>query len=202
VPAPRWGEHATVIICGQHPRFILFRDSKMTDTCAPVDSASGRQNIYANYLLQCTAIKRNRNGQGDEGASEIKRGYGSDQRPLARVLWDARHMIRGPALSAKGNFQPTIAMSVSADTGTGWAKARSRVMEILALCRREENPQSRRPHAAGCRPALVLIVRSAPDEFRASTTVACIAAPSFCSKLESAETIRCPYHAEWSVTAA
>ncbi|HET8613770.1 MAG TPA: aromatic ring-hydroxylating dioxygenase subunit alpha [Sphingomonas sp.] len=137
--------------------------------------------------------------------ADIKRGYGSEERPLAGVLWarDA-HDPTAPALSAQGNFEPDYReVDYSRYWDPEWAKAEIEGVwkkSWLYVGREEDIPNvgDRMPLDVGH--LSFLIVRSAADEFKAFYNSCLHRGTKLCTKIESAETIRCPYHAwEWGV---
>ena len=137
--------------------------------------------------------------------ADIKRGFGSEERPLAGTLWAREaHDPAAPALSAQGNFEPDFRrVDYARYWDPDWAKAEIEGVwkkSWLYAGREEDIPNvgDRMPLDVG--PLSFLIVRSGPDEFKAFYNSCLHRGTKLCSKLESAETIRCPYHAwEWGV---
>lgn len=133
------------------------------------------------------------------------RGYGSDERPLAGELW-RRETYRpdSPALLAQGNHEPDN-HHVSYTSYFDPARAKAEQEHIwskqwLYACREEDIPDvgDRVPLQVGSHS--YFIVRSAPDAFKAFYNSCLHRGTMLCARKESAETIRCPYHAwEWNV---
>ncbi|WP_336972098.1 aromatic ring-hydroxylating dioxygenase subunit alpha [Sphingobium aromaticiconvertens] len=133
------------------------------------------------------------------------RGYGSAERPLAGELWRREsHQPTAPALTAQGNFEPDNGqvdyaryfdpVRAQAEQDHIWTKS------WLFAGREEDIPRvgDRMPLQVG--PHSWFIVRSAPDEYKAFHNSCLHRGTMLCAKHESAETIRCPYHAwEWNV---
>ncbi|WP_303758719.1 aromatic ring-hydroxylating oxygenase subunit alpha [Sphingobium yanoikuyae] len=133
------------------------------------------------------------------------RGYGSAERPLAGELWRREsHQPGAPALTAHGNFEPNNG-TVDYDRYFSPARAKAEQDHIwsknwLFVGREEDIPNvgDRMPLQVG--PHSWFIVRSAPDAFKAFHNSCLHRGTMLCAKHESAETIRCPYHAwEWNV---
>lgn len=133
------------------------------------------------------------------------RGYGSDERPLATQMWqDEAYRPDHPALRAQGNFEPD---NHNVDHRKYYDPTRAQdefefvwTKNWLLACREEEIPQvgDRIPLTVG--PNSYFVVRSAEDEFKAFHNSCLHRGTMLCAKKESAETIRCPYHAwEWNV---
>lgn len=131
------------------------------------------------------------------------RGYGNAERPLLGELWKRDSVGATPAMMARGDMQPDrrevdylryhdpdiFAKELAKIFGKQW----------LFACREEDIPQigDRVPFTVG--PHSYIIIRSAQDEFKAFHNSCLHRGTLLCAKKESAETIRCPYHAwEWN----
>jgi len=132
------------------------------------------------------------------------RGYGSKERPLLSELWDKDSAGPNDAMRARGDYEPDnrqIDYRRYHDTEFFklelekiWSK------QWIFACREEDIPEvgDRLPLQVGTHS--YFIVRSAPEEFRAFYNSCLHRGTMLCAKKESAETIRCPYHAwEWNV---
>ena len=136
---------------------------------------------------------------------EKKRGYGSDERPLAGVLWQRdSHDPAAPALVARGEYEPDHReFDYRRYWDRDWAAAEIEHVwkkSWLLACRDEDIPEvgDRVPLQVG--ELSYFIVRSDPDEFKAFHNSCLHRGTMLCTKRESAATIRCPYHAwEWNV---
>lgn len=136
---------------------------------------------------------------------DIKRGYGSDERPLAGVLWQRdAHDATAPALTAQGDYEPDFRevdyrrywdpQWAAAEVEHVWKKS------WLLACREEDIPQvgDRVPLHVG--ELSYIIVRTAEDSFKAFHNSCLHRGTMLCTKHESGESIRCPYHAwEWNI---
>jgi phenylpropionate dioxygenase-like ring-hydroxylating dioxygenase large terminal subunit len=134
----------------------------------------------------------------------VQRGYGNDERPVIGVLW-----ARDPAgptdfMQARGNYEPDNrnvdyrryydAAYFQQELEHIWKK------QWLYACRDEDIPAigDRVPFDVG--PLSYFIVRTGDDEFKAFYNSCLHRGTLLCSKRESGDTIRCPYHAwEWNV---
>ncbi|WP_327753884.1 aromatic ring-hydroxylating dioxygenase subunit alpha (plasmid) [Sphingobium sp. SJ10-10] len=132
------------------------------------------------------------------------RGYGSTERPLATEMWKREaHRPDHPALSAHGNFEPDN-HHVDHARYFDPARAQDEVDHVwtrnwLLACREEDIPEigDRVPLQVGSHS--YFIIRSGEDHFKAFHNSCLHRGTLLCSKKESAETIRCPYHAwEWN----
>ena len=136
---------------------------------------------------------------------EIKRGYGSDERPLANVLW-ARdgHDAQAPALVETGDHEPD---NREVDYRRYWdpAWAAAEIEHVwkknwLLACRDEDIPEigDRVPLQVG--ELSYLIVRTGADTFKAFHNSCLHRGTMLCTGRQSGDSIRCPYHAwEWGV---
>ncbi|MFT4054129.1 MAG: aromatic ring-hydroxylating dioxygenase subunit alpha [Novosphingobium sp.] len=136
-------------------------------------------------------------------ASKV-RGYGSDERPLAAELWRREaHQPDHPAIAAQGNFEPDL-YNVDHKRYFDPSWAQDEIDHVwsrnwLLACREEDIPEvgDRLPLQVGS--LSFLVIRSAPDTFKAFYNSCLHRGTMLCSKKESGATIRCPYHAwEWN----
>lgn len=135
--------------------------------------------------------------------STYKRGHGSDERPVAKLLWERDSQPEAMALVDRGNLEPDNRLVdyrryydrdyFALEIEKLWLKT------WLFACREEDIPQvgDRVPFDVG--PLSFFIVRSAEDEFKAFYNACLHRGTALCTKLESASSIRCPFHAwEWN----
>ena len=133
----------------------------------------------------------------------ITRGRGSDERPVARVLWDRDSQPQVVALTDRGNYEPDNQhvdytryydeAYFKSELDAVWRKS------WLFACREEDIPLvgDRVPFEVG--PLSFFIVRCKENQFKAFYNTCLHRGTALCAKLESATTIRCPYHAwEWN----
>jgi phenylpropionate dioxygenase-like ring-hydroxylating dioxygenase large terminal subunit len=135
---------------------------------------------------------------------EVVKGYGSKDRPLLSELWGRDSRGPSAAMQARGDYQPN---NRQIDYSRYYDPAFFRLeldkiwtKQWLFACREEDIPEvgDRTPLQVG--PHSYFIVRSASDEFKAFHNSCLHRGTTLCAKKESAETIRCPYHAwEWNV---
>lgn len=135
--------------------------------------------------------------------STIKRGHGSEDRPVAKILWERDSQPQALALVDRGQVEPDNRQVnyrryydrdyFTLEIDKLWLKS------WLYACREEDIPQvgDRVPFDVG--PLSFFIVRSAEDEFKAFYNACLHRGTALCTKLESASSIRCPFHAwEWN----
>ena len=132
-------------------------------------------------------------------------GYGSDERPLAHQLWQKEQYAPShPILTEFSDFIPEpVQVDYSAYHDPAVAEAERKAIwrkSWLYACREEDIPKigDRTPFQVG--KDSYFIVRSGEDEFKAFYNSCLHRGTMLCTKQESGETIRCPYHAwEWNV---
>lgn len=137
-------------------------------------------------------------------SKEKLRGYGNADRPLLSELWARDSIGQSEAMAARGDFEPNKREVdylryydpefFRQELDKIWDK------QWLLACRDEDIPNvgDRVPLQVGSRS--YFIVRSGPDEFKAFYNSCLHRGTMLCVKKETAETIRCPYHAwEWNV---
>lgn len=135
---------------------------------------------------------------------KIRRGHGSDERPVARDLWAADSRPDHVALRETGNHDPDYHQvdyrryldrdHAALEHRHIWLKS------WVGACREEDLPAvgDRLPFQLG--PTSFIVVRSGEDEFRAFYNSCLHRGTELCSKPESGDTIRCPFHAwEWKI---
>lgn len=143
----------------------------------------------------------------DMATRQKVRGYGSELRPLARDQWAREAYLPGwPALTETGNIEPppeSMNVPYSVYHDKDWAQAEEQQIwakSWLYACREEDLPElgDRVPFNVGSRS--YIIVRTGQDDFKAFYNSCLHRGTKLCSKPETGDTIRCPYHAwEWSV---
>jgi phenylpropionate dioxygenase-like ring-hydroxylating dioxygenase large terminal subunit len=134
----------------------------------------------------------------------MKRGFGSDERPVIGRLWERDSVGLSDSMQARGNCEPNHkfvdfrryydADYFKAEIENIWKK------QWLFACREEDIPRvgDRVPFDVG--PLSFFVVRSKPDEFKAFFNSCIHRGTALCVKADSGETIRCPYHGwEWGV---
>jgi len=135
---------------------------------------------------------------------EMQRGYGNAERPVIGELWKRDSMGQSTAMQARGDYEPHNKQVdykryydqdyFKRELERVWQK------QWLYACREEDIPQvgDRVPFEVG--PLSYFIVRSGEDEFKAFYNSCLHRGTILCSKRESSDTIRCPYHGwEWNV---
>jgi phenylpropionate dioxygenase-like ring-hydroxylating dioxygenase large terminal subunit len=133
----------------------------------------------------------------------ITRGRGSDDRPVARTLWDRDSRPAARSLSEHGNHEPdNQQVDYKRYYDEGYFKLEVEKLWLktwLFACREEDIPKvgDRVPLEVG--PLSFFIVRSKEDEFHAFYNSCLHRGTTLCAKLESSGGIRCPYHGwEWN----
>jgi nitrite reductase/ring-hydroxylating ferredoxin subunit len=133
----------------------------------------------------------------------IKRGLGSEDRPVARTLWDRDSRPTARSLSEHGNREPdNQQVNYKRYYDEGYFKLELEKLWLkswLFACREEDIPKigDRVPLEVG--PLSFFIVRSNEDEFHAFYNSCLHRGTALCAKLESSGSIRCPYHGwEWN----
>jgi phenylpropionate dioxygenase-like ring-hydroxylating dioxygenase large terminal subunit len=136
-------------------------------------------------------------------ADKKLRGYGSAERPLLSELWDRDSMGANDAMRARGDYEPdNTEIEYSRYYDPEFFQRELETVfdkKWLLACREEDIPEvgDRVPLQVGSRS--YFIVRSEPDTFKAFYNSCPHRGTMLCAKKESAETIRCPYHAwEWN----
>jgi len=138
------------------------------------------------------------------GRRGIQRGYGNAERPVVKDLWAKDSRPANTAMRQVGTVEP---QNGAVDYRRYYDPAYFR-LEIeklwrkswLFACRDEDIPHvnDRVPFEVG--PLSFFIVHSKPDEFKAFYNSCVHRGTKLCSKADSAQTIRCPYHGwEWNV---
>lgn len=136
---------------------------------------------------------------------KLLNGYGSDERPLAQILWKREQFDPDhPVLTELTDFDPAplevdYAVYYDRDFASGERDAIWRKTWLYA-CREEDLPAvgDRVPYQVG--KDSYFIVRSGEDEYKAFYNSCLHRGTMLCNKQESGDSIRCPYHGwEWSV---
>ncbi|MET0545993.1 MAG: Rieske 2Fe-2S domain-containing protein, partial [Caulobacterales bacterium] len=133
---------------------------------------------------------------------ELQRGFGSDERPVIKVLWERDATGQNSAMQSTGDYQPDNRYVdfkryydkdyFKQELENVWKK------QWLFACCEEDIPNvgDRVPLEVG--PLSYFIVRTGPDEFKAYYNSCLHRGTKLCAKKESSASIRCPYHAwEW-----
>ena len=135
--------------------------------------------------------------------SAFARGRGSQDRPVARELWDRDSRPRAAALAEAGNFDPhNLLVDYKRYYDEDYFKQELEKLWLkswLFACRDEDIPNvgDRIPLEVG--PLSFFIVRSQPDEFKAFYNSCLHRGTKLCSKHQSGTEIRCPFHGwEWN----
>ena len=135
---------------------------------------------------------------------EIQRGYGSEDRPLTRVLWSRDSRPQIDAMKQVGNYEPhhlQVDFKRYYDPDY-YAKELDRLWrkQWLFAAREEDIPNvgDRVPYEVG--PMSFFIVRSGSNEFKAFYNSCLHRGTALCSRAGTGSTIRCPYHGwEWKI---
>lgn len=135
---------------------------------------------------------------------DIKRGHGSEERPLAGELWRRDSHQDHPSLIAEGNHLPNNRQVdykryydhdwFQAEIGKLFSKT------WLYACREEDMPNvgDRVPFDVG--PLSFLIIRSGEGQFQAFYNACLHRGTALCAKPESGASIKCPFHGwEWNI---
>lgn len=141
---------------------------------------------------------------GTTTTRELQRGYGSDERPVTRVLWDRDPAMPDAAMTEMGNFEPereTVDYKRYYDPEYARAEFDKIWMKSWIYAAREEdlpNVGDRLPFQMGSKS--FLLIRSGADEFKAFYNSCIHRGTQLCHKSESGEKIVCPFHAwEWKI---
>lgn len=133
----------------------------------------------------------------------IKRGHGTDERPVSKILWERDSQPQAPPLIARGNLEPD-------NRHVDYRRYYDReyfALEVKKLWRRawlyagreEDIPHvgDRMPLDVG--PLSFFVVRYAKDSFKAFYNACLHRGTALCTKRGSAASIRCSFHAwEWN----
>jgi phenylpropionate dioxygenase-like ring-hydroxylating dioxygenase large terminal subunit len=136
--------------------------------------------------------------------ANLRRGYGTEERPLIGTLWGRDTQPQAEALAARGNYEPNH-RQVDFKRYYDPALAKIEIEKVfskswLYACREEDMPEvgDRVPFDVG--PLSFFIVRSRPDEFKGFYNACRHRGTALCTRAESGKTIRCPYHAwQWKL---
>lgn len=134
----------------------------------------------------------------------MKEGHGSAERPLAKDVLKTDSLQSHPVVAEQGSFVPEeVKFSFERYYDRDYAEREYRKIFLktwLLAAREEEIPNvgDRIPFNVG--PGSFLIVRSAPDQFKAFFNACRHRGAMLCLKKESGESIRCPVHGwEWKI---
>ena len=136
--------------------------------------------------------------------ADIQRGYGSDERPVTKVLWERDPGMRAAPMAEMGNYEPSR-QTVDYARYYDPAYARAEIDKLwlktwLYACREEDMPHvgDRIPFQVG--PRSFLIIRSGENEFKAFFNSCIHRGTQLCHKAEGGDKIVCPFHAwEWKI---
>jgi phenylpropionate dioxygenase-like ring-hydroxylating dioxygenase large terminal subunit len=135
---------------------------------------------------------------------DIQRGYGNEDRPLTKVLWERDSRGQNAAMASAGNHDPArLHADFKRYYDPGFAELELQKVLLkswLFACREEDIPNvgDRTPFKIGR--IGFFVVRIAENEFKAFYNSCLHRGTELCSKTGAAETIRCPYHAwEWKL---
>ncbi len=134
----------------------------------------------------------------------IRRGLGSEDRPLTVDLWAKDSQTPSAAMLESGNYEPNY-QQVDYTRYYSPEYAKLEFEKLFAktwqiACRDEDIPEigDRVPVDIG--PLSFFVIRSGADEFKAFYNACLHRGTRLCNKAGSGGEIRCPYHAwEWSV---
>ncbi len=133
----------------------------------------------------------------------IKRGHGTEERPLNRVVWARDTRADSEVLVAEGDTKPSnleVGYDRYYDQGYFQLEIEKLWKKTWLYAAREEdmpNVGDRVPFDVG--PLSFFLVRSGPDEFKAFYNACLHRGTALCVEPESADTIRCPFHGwEWN----
>lgn len=135
----------------------------------------------------------------------IRRGHGSEARPLARDLWLRRgSQVDHPAVRAEGNVDPDYKqIDYRRYYDPEYARKeheRLWMRSWLYACREEDLPNvgDRLPVSFGV--VSFVIVKVGQDAYKAFFNSCLHRGTALCSKPESGDVLRCPFHAwEWKL---
>lgn len=133
---------------------------------------------------------------------DIQRGYGNNERPVVRVLWDRDSRTRTSPIDETGNYEPErrhVDYQRYYDRDY-YAREIERVWKKswLFAGREEDIPAIGDKMPFDCGTMSFIIVHSAENEFKAFYNSCLHRGTRLCDKHESSATIRCPYHGwEW-----
>jgi len=135
--------------------------------------------------------------------TDIRRGYGNAERPVARELWAKDSQAKTAAMLESGNYDPAYPhVDYTRYYDPAFAKAELEKLFSNSwqyACREEDMPNigDRVPVEIG--PMSFFVVRNKADEFKAFYNACLHRGTKLCSKPASGEAIRCPFHAwEWN----
>ena len=135
---------------------------------------------------------------------DIRRGYGSKERPLTKTLWDRDTKSPSEAMKSAGNFEPdyrSIDYARYYDPALAQKEAENLWSKRWLLAAREEELPSvgdRLPIDIGS--FSFMLIRSGPEEFKAFYNACMHRGTRLCEKSESGDRIRCPFHGwEWKL---
>lgn len=139
-----------------------------------------------------------------QAAKDRQRGYGSDERPLTKVLWSRDPAMRDSPIGAMGNHEPdraTVDYRRYYDPDYARREYDKIWLKTWVYAAREEDiPEvgDRLPFQLG--PKSFLIVRSGPDDIKAFYNSCIHRGAKLCDKAEGGNKIVCPFHAwEWKI---
>ncbi|MET0545076.1 MAG: aromatic ring-hydroxylating dioxygenase subunit alpha [Caulobacterales bacterium] len=135
--------------------------------------------------------------------TDIQRGFGNDERPVTKVLWDRDSRPKIKAMEETGNYEPER-KHVDYKRYYDQDYFRQEIEKVwlktwLFACREEDLPNvgDRLPLDVG--PVSFMIIRDAEDSFKAFFNACIHRGARLCDKEENVSSIKCPYHGwEWN----
>lgn len=134
----------------------------------------------------------------------IRRGYGSEDRPLTKELWEAESRPTHPSIMQEGSVDPhNKQVDYKRYYDPDYARAEQEKLWLRSwvyACRDEDLPHvgDRMPVRIG--PNWFMVVRTAEDSFKAFHNSCLHRGTLLCTHKENAEGFRCPFHAwEWKL---
>src|SRR5579859_1026614 len=134
----------------------------------------------------------------------IQRGYGTDERPVTRILWDRDSRPQSDAMRAAGNHDPERA-HVDYRRYYDPAHAALEVEKLwlktwLYACREEDIPNIGDRVVFELGILSFLIIRSAAAEFKAFFNSCIHRGTQLCTSHGTGQSIKCPFHGwEWNI---
>jgi phenylpropionate dioxygenase-like ring-hydroxylating dioxygenase large terminal subunit len=136
--------------------------------------------------------------------TDLQRGYGNEERPLAHVLWDRDAFEKNAAMRAVGNLEPSnqkIDYARYYDRDYAALEFEGVFMKSWQFaCRDEDLPNVGDRLAFSLGNRSFMIVRTEQGAFKAYFNSCLHRGTKLCDSHGSGETIKCPFHAwEWKL---